>query len=399
MDEEKTTVYLDNSNLSLVPEEVVDAMKPYWKIDSFGHPALVHEPGRKSLQIIEKSRKEIADTIHGSGEEIIFTSGLTEANNLALQGAAYAHKQEGDHIIISKVEAPSVARTANLLDKEGFQVEEIDVNEKGSIKLDQLQEMIRDDTILISISGVADEIGTIEPLKGVKDIIEDKDKNILFHSDFSNGYTKIPVNVEELGLDLLSVGGRKIHGPPGIGFLFVREGKEINKIMEGALTTNKLRPGFENFPLIMGMRKAIELAFEKTKSHLSVHPKHNEKIRRLRDRLYAKIEERVGDILLNGAKGKKRSPSNLNISFKRVEGEAITLKLSKRGIYVSTGSACARRSLTTSPILIAIGVNPEFANSSIIFELSRYNNRGEIDFVADTLPDVISKLREVSAFK
>lgn len=398
MNGEKPTVYLDNSNLSLVPEEVVDAMKPYWKVSSFGHPSLVHKPGRKSLQVIEKSRKEIAHTINGNAEEIIFTSGLTEANNLALQGAAYAHKEEGKHILISKVESPSVARTAAFLEKKGFQVDKIGVNEEGRIDLDQIQEKIKDDTILISISGVADEIGTIEPLKAVQEIIEDKGKQILLHSDFSNGYTKVPVDVEDLGIDLLSVGGRKIHSPPGIGFLFVREEKEINKIMEGTLTTNQLRPGLENFPLIMGMRKAIELAFENTKGHLSVHPKHDEKIRKLRDRLYAKVEERVEDILLNGAQGKKRSPSNLNISFKRVEGEAITLKLSKRDIYVSTGSACARRSLTTSPILMAIGINPEFANSSIIFELSRYNSKREIDYVADTLPDVISKLREVSAF-
>ncbi|NIQ08099.1 MAG: cysteine desulfurase [Candidatus Korarchaeota archaeon] len=398
MENDRPTVYLDNSNLSIVPEEVVNAMHPYFST-SFGHPALVHTPGRNSLKLIEESRKDISRTINCEADEITFTSGLTESNNIAIQGIAYAYKEKGNHILISKVEPPSVSRVADVLETEGFKVERVEVNEKGFVKLEHLKERISDETILISISGVADEIGTIEPLKAVNEIIEDKNPEIYLHTDFSNGYTKTPIDVQETGIDLLSVGGRKIHSPPGIGFLFVRDGIKLRKIMEGTLTTSTIRPGLETVPLIGGMRKAVELAFQHTHGNLTTIPKHNEKVRNLRDRLYENILERIDDILLNGSEGKKRSPSNLNISFRYVEGESITLKLSKKGIYVSTGSACARRSLKPSPVLKAIGRTAEESHGSIIFELSRYNTVEEIDYVIEVLPEVIAALRQISALE
>lgn len=398
MNEAEETVYLDNSNFSFVPREIINAMQSYFPVN-YGHPALVHKAGRNSLRMIEETRKKVAETLNCTPDEVIFTSGLTESNNMGLQGLAYAKKANGNQIIISEVEPPSVSRVAEMLGNKGFHITRVNVNENGVIDLDQLQEKITNETILISISGVADEIGTLEPLKAVKEIVEDKGNDISIHTDFSNGYTKIPIDIQEYGVDLLTIGGRKIHVPPGIGILFVKEGEKVSKIMEGTLTTNEIRPGVENVPLIGAIRKAVEMNFERKEGRLSTIPKYTEKIRRLQERLYKKIFTQIDDILLNGPKGKTRSPSNLNISFKRVEGEAITLKLSKRGIYVATGSACARRSLKASPVLKAIGRSPEEAHGSIIFELSQYITQSDIDYVVRELSEVITELREISALE
>lgn len=398
MNEEKFLVYLDNSNYSQVSEETIKSMNSYFP-PHYGHPALIHKAGRNSQKVVKETKDVISNTINCKPSELTFTSGLTEANNIALQGASYAKREKGDHILISKLEPPSISRVAAMLSQKGFKVDKIGVDSEGFINLDELQEKITDDTILVSISGVADEIGTIEPLKAVNEIIEDTNSQITFHTDFSNGYTKHPINVRDVGVDILTVGGRKINAPPGIGFLFSRKGEKITKIMEGPLITSNIRPGMANIPLIVGMRKSITTGFRKKNNTLTLQPSFIESIRKLRDELYDKIKAEIDEILLNGPNLQKgiRSPSNLNISFKRVEGEAITLRLSKKGVYVATGSACARRSLQASPVLKAIGRVPEESHGSIIFEISRYNKMEEINYVADVLPNIISELREISA--
>lgn len=383
--------YLDNGNTTPVLKEVVEAMLPYFS-EKYGHPLFIYTLGREANEAVENASGMIASTIGASAEELTFTSGATEANDLALRGVAYANREKGNHIITSKVENPSVLRICEELEKEGFKVDYLEVDREGFVNLERLEELIGERTILVSIMHVNDEIGTVEPIEEVGKLLKEQDHEIYFHTDAAASYARVPVDAEKANVDLLSISSHKIHGPKGIGALYVRRGTKITPTTHGYLSLSKLRPGTENVPGIVGFAKAAEVAFknlDKDEDHMQM----------LRDKLMKGIEDGIQHVALHGARGDKRSPANVNYSFKYVEGESVMMQLDLRGISVATGSACATRKLEPSHVLTAIGVKPEIAHGAIRFTLSRLNTKEEIDYTLEILPKVIEQLRKISPMK
>lgn len=386
-------VYLDNENTTFTPMEVIEAMLPYFNEKGYGHPAILHEPGREALDALERSKEVIARSVNANPDEIIFTSGGTESNNLAVKGILYAYRSRGNHVITTKIEHQSIrALFMYDLEKEGFKVDYLDVDSEGFINVDQLRKLISDKTVLVTINYVNHEIGTIEPIKEVSEVLSGLNHKVFLHTNAINAYTRVPIDVEKLNLDLVSLSSHKIHGPKGVGALYVRDGVKLKPLIRGAISTQHLRPGIENIPGIVGFAKAVELAFERFDDYVAY-------IRRLRDKLMNGILNNIPYTLLNGPRGDRRAPHNLNVSFLYAEGEAIALALSMEGIYVSTGSACATRELAPSHVLVAIGRKHEEAHGSIQFSISRYNTDDEIDYVLDVLPNVVKKLRDMSPWK
>lgn len=384
----KRIIYLDNERTTIVAKEVIEAMLPYMN-EYYGHPASLHTLGQQAYEAIEQSAETIAETINAKSDEIVFTSCGTEANDFAIRGIAYANRNRGNHIITTKIEHPSIMRITEELAKQGFKIDYLEVDKEGFIDIGQLENLLTDETILVSVMHINHEIGTIEPIKEVGKLLRERKRKIYFHVDAQSSYTKIPIDVQDFNIDLLTLSSHKIHGPKGVGALYIRQGTKIEPILKGYISVQRLRPGTENVPGIVGFAKAAEIAFaglEKFVSHM----------RTLRDKLIKGIEDNIPEVLLHGPRGDKRSPSNVNFSFKYIEGESITLHLNMYGICVSTGSACASRKLEPSHVLTAIGVPPEIAHGSIMFSLSRYNTEEEIDYVLDVLPKVIGKLRSIS---
>ena len=381
-------VYLDNGTTTRVAEEVLDAMVPYFT-DKFGHPSSVYSLGQEAADAVEKAQKIIAGTVNAKQEEMIFTSGATEANDIAIRGMAYANRKKGDHIITTKVENPSVLRVFEKLEKEGFKVDYIKVDSQGFVNLDQLLNSINEKTILASVMHVNDEIGTIEPIEEIGKILLERGHKIYFHVDAAASYARVPIDVERMNIDAMSISAHKIHGPKGVGALYLRENTPIEPIIYGYISLFKLKPGTENIPAIAGFGKAAELAFDSFEKQV-------EHVRGLRDMLMAGVEEKIQHLVLHGPRGDKRSPANVNYSFKYVEGESILLHLDLNGISVATGSSCATRKLESSHVLMAIGVKPEIARGAIRFTLSRYNTAEEIDYTLGVLPKVIENLRKIS---
>ncbi len=384
-------VYLDNGNTTIVPREVVEAMTPFFNEKGYGHPAMIHKPGREALEALEKSREIIGRSINASPEEIVFTSGGTEANNMALKGVAHANKHRGKHIVASKIEHESVLRVLEQLKTEGFKVSYLDVDGEGFVDPNQLEEKITADTILVSVMYVNHEIGTIEPIKEISDVLKSFNHKIYLHTDAAAAYTKVPIDVEKTGIDLLTLSSHKVHGPKGVGALFIRENVEFSPLFQGAISNTFRRPGLENIPGIVGFSKAVELAFEGFEEKTSY-------MRRLRDKLINGLMS-IPYTLLNGPKGHLRSPGNVNVSFLFVEAESIVVMLDSMNIYVSSGSACATRTMEASPTLLAIGRSLEETHGSIMFGLSRYNKEEEINFVLEKISQVVEKLREISPVK
>ncbi|MEM3769764.1 MAG: cysteine desulfurase family protein [Candidatus Bathyarchaeia archaeon] len=383
-------VYLDIENSSMVPNEVVEAMLPYFNQRAYGNPTLTHKPGWEAFEAIMKSAQEIAGFMGCKNlEEVNFTPGETEANNLALLGATLQMRRKGKKIVISEVEPLSIMHVAEMLAKYGFTVTKIPVDGEGFINLEKLKETINSETILVSLSVVNHEIGTIQPIKEAQEIVKDKNPNAIFHTDASDAYGKIPFKVQNLGLDMATISSYKILGPRGIGALYVKEGVNIERIMEGQLGTQKLWPGVENTPLIVGFAKASELAFQNFEDNVR-------RMWRLRDKLINGIFEKVADVRLNGPKSEKRAPDNANISFLRCEGEALTIELSLNGVYVSSGSACTRRLLQPSHVLTAIGRKFEEAHGSILMKVTRYHTEEDIDYVLEVLPKAVERLRGIT---
>ncbi len=383
-------VYLDNGTTTPVAKEVLDAILPYFT-ERFGHPLFLYSLGRDAADAIEKAQKTIAKTVNAASEEIIFTSSATEANDFAIRGVAHANKRAGNHIITTKIENPSVLRPCEILEKEGFKVDYLDVGPKGFIDLGRLRKLINKNTILVSIAHVNDEIGTIEPIEEICKLLQEQKHKIYFHVNAAASYARVPIDVQK-GIDLLSLSSHKIHGPKGAGALYVRRETKIEPISYGYISMFPLKPGTENVPAIVGFGKAAELAFESFDKYVRY-------MQKLRDKLMAGVEEKVPHTVLHGPRGKKRSPANVNYSFKYVEGESILLHLDLNGISVATGSACATRKLEPSHVLTAIGVKPEVAHGAIRFTLSRYNTNEEIDYVLEALPRVIKNLRKISPIK
>jgi cysteine desulfurase len=382
-------VYLDNENSSIVPKEVVDAMLPYFNKIAYGNPTLTHKPGWEAFEVIMNSFKKISRFVGAKNlEEITFTPSETEANNLAIMGSAFAQKSRGKKIVISEIEPINVLQVAEMMQKYGFTTEKIPVNNEGFINLEKLKEVIDSETILVSISAVNNELGTIQPLKEAVDIVKDKNPKTLFHTDASDAYGRIPLNVQNLNVDLATLSSYKIQGPRGMGAMYLKEGVNMERILEGQIGTQKLWPGIENTPLIVGFTKASELAFENFEENTT-------KMRTLRDKLVEGMFNELGDLRFNGPKGDKRSPDNANISILRAEGEALTIELSLNGVYVSSGSACSRRLLQPSHVLIAIGRIFEEAHGSILMKVTRSHTEEDITYVLKVLPTAVNRIRGI----
>ena len=382
-------VYLDNENSTIVPKDVVDAMLPYYNQLAYGNPTLTHKPGWEAFETIMESSKKISKFLGAKIlEEITFTPGETEANNLALMGAAFANKHKGKKIVISAVEPINVLHVTELLQKFGFTTTKIPVDREGFLDLEKLKEAVDKETIMASISMVNNEIGTIQPVREALDIVKDKNPDALFHTDASDGYGRIPLNVQSPEVDLATVSSYKILGPRGIGALYTKEGVNVDKILEGQIGTQKLWPGVENTPLIVGFTKASELTFQDFEANVN-------RMRKLRDKLVDGVFAKLSDVKLNGPKGDKRAPDNANISFLRCEGEALTIELSLAGVYVSSGSACSRRLLQPSHVLVAIGRKFSEAHGSILMKTTRYNTEEDITHVLEVLPNAVKRIRGI----
>jgi len=385
----KHEVYLDIENSSMVPQEVIDTMLPYYNQHAYGNPTLTHKPGWEAFETIMESSQKIAACLGCETlEEVNFTPGETEANNLALLGTAFSMKNKGKKIVISEIEPISILHVTDLLQKYGFTTTKIQVDSEGFINLEKLREAVDKETILVSLSAVNHEIGTIQQIKAALEIVKDKNSQVIFHSEASDAYGKIQFNVEDLDVDLATISSYKILGPRGIGALYVKEGVNVERILEGQIGTQKLWPGVENTPLIVGFAKASELAFQNFEDNVN-------QMRRLRDKLIDGIIGKISDVRLNGPEGEKRVADNVNISFLRCEGEALTIELSLNGVYVSSGSACTRRLLQPSHVLVAIGRKFEEAHGSILMKVTRYHKEEDINYVLEAIPKAVERIRGI----
>jgi cysteine desulfurase len=382
-------VYLDNENSSIVPQEVVDTMMPYFNKTAYGNPTLTHKPGWEAFEVIMNSFQKISTYLGAKNlEEITFTPSETEANNLAIMGSAFSQKNKGKKIVISEIEPINVLQVAEMMGKFGFSTTKIPVNNEGFINLEKLEDAIDKETILVSISAVNNELGTIQPIKQAVDIVKAKNPQTFFHTDASDAYGRIPLNVQKLNVDLATVSSYKIQGPRGIGAMYLKEGINFERILEGQIGTQKLWPGIENTPLIVGFTKASELAFQNFEANMT-------KMRTLRDKLVDGIFNELHDLRFNGPKGDKRSPDNANISILRCEGEALTIELSLKGVYVSSGSACSRRLLQPSHVLVAIGRRFSEAHGSILMKTTRSLTEEDIAYVLKVLPTAVNRIRGI----
>lgn len=384
-------VYLDNGTTTKVADEVAEAMLPYLK-EAYGHPLSMYSLGQEANEAVEHARAIIAGTINAEANDLVFTSGGTESNDMAIRGVAYANRERGNHIITTKIENPSILRVCEELEKQSFKIDYLNANHEGFVNLSQLQKLINKKTILVSVMHVNDEIGSIEPVEEIGEILKDQDHKIYFHTNAIASYCRVPIDIEKMNVDLMSISAHKVHGPKGVGVLFVRKDTRIAPVMHGYISLSTLRPGTENVPGIVGFGKTAELGFENFDGQAAY-------MRELRDKLMKGIEDKIPHVVLHGSRGDKRSPANVNYSFKYVEGESIMLQLDLHGISVSTGSACATRKLEPSHVLTAIGVRPEVAHGAIRFTLGRFNTDEEIDYVLEVLPKVIENLRRISPIK
>ncbi|MCL2172189.1 MAG: cysteine desulfurase [Candidatus Bathyarchaeota archaeon] len=382
-------VYLDNENSSIVPPVIVEAMLPYFNKIAYGNPTLTHKPGWEAFEVIMTSFQQISKYMDAKVlEEITFTPGESESNNLAIMSSCFAQKEKGKKIIISEIEPINVLHTVEMMKKFGFTVTKIPVDSDGFLNMEKLKEAIDKETIFVSIAAVNNEIGTIQNIKEAVQIVKDKNSQILFHTDATDAYGRIPFSVQDFNVDLATVSSYKIQGPRGVSALYVREGVNLDRIIEGQIGTQKLWPGIENTPLIVGFTKASELAFENFEANTT-------KMRCLRDKLVDGVFSELSDLRFNGPKGEKRSPDNANISFLRAEGEALTIELSLKGVYLSSGSACSRRLLQPSHVLVAIGRRFEEAHGSVLMKISRYLTEEDIAYVLEVIPEAVNRIRRI----
>jgi len=375
------SIYLDNASTTQVDDEVLKIMLPYFG-EKFGNASSVHEIGQEAKNALEKSRKIIANEIGARAYEIIFTSGGTESNNLALKGLFFKNYPEKDHIITTKIEHDCVLDSCKWLEKQGAKVTYLDVNEKGFIDLKELENAITGKTIVVSIIHGNNEIGTIQDLESIGKVCGKK--KVLLHTDACQSFTKVPIDVKKQNLSLVTLNSHKIHGPKGVGALYIKEGIKIIPLFHGGGHENKLRSGTENVSGIVGFATAVKI----------VNKKDIIKMTELRNKLIKGILK-ISDTQLNGD-NEKRLCNNINISFNNIEGEAIGGYLENLGIYTSTGSACASHSLEQSHVLKAIGLSAIQINSSLRLSLSKYTAEEDIDYVLEKLPKIVNKLRAIS---
>ena len=378
-------IYMDNAATTFVDKRVLDAMVPYLSTDCY-NPSSIYDGAQNVHKDIDIAREVIAKTINANEKEIVFTSCGTESDNYAIKGVAYANKDKGKHLITSKIEHHAVLHSMQALEKEGFSVSYIDVDENGIIKIDDLKKAIRPDTILISIMYANNEIGTIQPIKEIGSIC--REKGIYFHVDAVQAYAHIPIDVVNENIDLMSVSGHKFNAMKGTGFLYVRKGVKINNFMDGGGQEYKRRAGTENVAGIIGMKVAAQIAFNEMDKRIE----HENKIR---DYMIDRILNEIPYSKLNGDRV-KRLPNNINISFEFIEGESMLLNLNDIGVYASSGSACTSGSLDPSHVLLAIGLPHEKAHGSLRLTISHDTSMEDAKYVCDNLPKIVERLRNMS---
>ncbi len=377
--------YMDNAAATRLDEQVLEAMKPYFfETYSVATSEFGYSLGIEAREALEEARAKMAGFLGAEKDEFIFTSGSAESSNLALKGVAKAlGAKKGKHIIVSKIEDFPVLYSARTLAKEGFKVDFLDVDVHGFVNLDMLRSLLSDETILVSIQHGNQEIGTIQDIESIGEIC--REKGVLFHTDATHTFTRVPVDVRKVKADLITVSAHNIHGPKGIGGLYIRKGTTLAKMMDGGFQEFDLRGGMDNIPGAIGFARAAELVTESENVRLTV----------MRDRIIDLVKKKIPDVILNGDPV-KRIPQNANITFHYVEGESITLHMDMYGISVSTGSACFSRSLEASHVIAAIGGDHERAHGSIRFTLGRYNTMDEVDYVVEKLQSIVENLRKIS---
>lgn len=381
----KTKIYMDNAATTPVREEVLAEVLPYFR-EYYGNASSVYAIAKESKKALERARKQVADAIGAKPEEIYFTAGGSESDNMALRGVAEAMSAKGKHIITTKIEHHAILHTCEYLEKHGYEVTYLDVDEMGKVRLEELEKAIRPETILISVMFANNEIGTIQPIAEIGALA--REKGIYFHTDAVQAVGHVPVDVEKMHIDLLSISGHKLGAPKGIGAIYIRKGVKVSPLIFGGAQEKKMRAGTENIPGIVGLGKAAELAvaeLEQTRERLTA----------LRDKLIHGILEKIPYSRLNGDPV-DRLPGNCNISFAYIEGESMLLLLDALGIAASSGSACTSGSLDPSHVLLAIGLPHEEAHGSLRLTLDRENTEEEVDFVLEKLPGIVQRLREMS---
>ena len=388
----KDYIYLDNAATTPVDPRVIEVINKHLK-DNYGNASSLHSLGLNAHRVLEESRETVGVLINAQKEDIIFTGSGTEADNIAINGVAFANKNRGNHIITSSIEHHAALNPCKELEKQGFKVSYLPVDKFGLIDIENLKESITDKTILISIAFANNEIGTIQPIREIGEIASDS--NLIFHTDAVQVFGKIPIDVKELKFDLLSASAHKLYGPKGVGMLFMRNkgkkegwGKYCKPIMYGGGHERSYRPSTENVPSIAGFAKAVKLASEEM-------PTEIQRLTKLRDKIINEISDNIEDAYLNGHPS-KRLPNNVNFGFRYIEGESIILSLDMEGIAASTGSACSSKTLEPSHVLLAIGLRPEEAHGSLRISLGRFNKESEVDYFLEKLPPIIERLRKMS---
>ena len=378
-------IYLDNAATTKTAPEVVDAMLPYFS-EYYGNASTIYSLGAESKKAMDHARQTIADSLGAKPEEIYFTAGGSESDNWALKATAEAYASKGKHIITTKIEHHAILHTCEYLEKRGFEITYLNVDRDGLISLDELKAAIRPDTILISVMFANNEIGTIEPIAEIGEIA--KEHGVLFHTDAVQAYAQVPINVDEMHIDMLSASGHKLNGPKGIGFLYIRKGVKIRSFVHGGAQERSSRAGTENIPGIVGLGAAVERAMRimDTKTRKEIE---------LRDYLIGRLENEIPHCWLNGHRT-KRLPNNINFSFLFIEGESMLIMLDMKGICASSGSACTSGSLDPSHVLLAIGLKHEEAHGSLRLTLSEESTKEEMDIVAEEVKKIVQRLRDMS---
>lgn len=378
-------IYLDNAATTKTAPEVVDAMLPYFS-EYYGNASTIYGLGAESKKAMDHARQTIADSLGAKAEEIYFTAGGSESDNWALKATAEAYASKGKHIITTKIEHHAILHTCEYLEKRGFEITYLNVDRDGLISLDELKAAIRPDTILISVMFANNEIGTIEPIAEIGEIA--KEHGVLFHTDAVQAYAQVPINVDEMHIDMLSASGHKLNGPKGIGFLYIRKGVKIRSFVHGGAQERSRRAGTENIPGIVGLGAAVERA-------MRIMDSKTQREIELRDYLIGRLENEIPHCWLNGHRT-KRLPNNINFSFLFIEGESMLIMLDMKGICASSGSACTSGSLDPSHVLLAIGLKHEEAHGSLRLTLSEDSTKEEMDIVAEEVKKIVQRLRDMS---
>lgn len=378
-------IYLDNAATTKTRPEVVEAMLPYFT-EKFGNPSSVYEFASQNRTAVDEARAQIAKVLGANEKDIYFTAGGSESDNWALKAAAEAYQEKGNHIITTKIEHHAILHTCEYLEKHGIEVTYLDVDENGVVKLEELKKAIRPTTILISVMFANNEIGTIQPVREIGTIA--REHGILFHTDAVQAFGQVPIDVDEMNIDMLSASGHKLNGPKGIGFLYIRKGLKLRSFIHGGAQERHRRAGTENVPGIIGFGKAAQIAAETMEERA-------QKEIELRDLLIDRILQEVPYVRLNGHRT-KRLPNNVNLSFQFVEGESLLIMLDMQDICASSGSACTSGSLDPSHVLLAIGLPHEIAHGSLRMTLSHENTGEEIEYTLEKLKEIVAKLRSMS---